>query len=153
MKAEDVLGLLKELESKVSRLYTHYGHLFAGDKDAVEFFDLLSMDEESYSSVVQYQMRLVRQEPGAFGSVDINESELKALMDFVDNAISSSEKPTLKQAVEMALEIEGREAKSQYRTALIANNPHLGELIRNMGVPDEVHSKRLRDFVIDRNLH
>ena len=153
MKAEYVLGLLKELESKVSRLYTHFGHLFAGDKDAAEFFDLLSMDEESYGSVVQYQMRLVKKEPGAFGSVDINERELKALMDFVDNAISSSEKPTLKQAVEMALEIEGREAKSKYRTALLETNPHLGELIRNMGVPDEVHSKRLRDFVIDRNLH
>ncbi|KKL90014.1 hypothetical protein LCGC14_1908890 [marine sediment metagenome] len=152
MKAEYVLGLLKELESKVSRLYTHFGHLFAGDKDAAEFFDLLSMDEESYGSVVQYQMRLVKKEPGAFGSVEVSEKEINSIMSVIDKTISSGKKLTLKQAVELSVKIEGTASESHFRTALALNNPALGELVRNLGVSDEEHTKRLRDFIVSRNL-
>ena len=153
MRADEALKLLKDLEAKVSKLYTHFGTVFAGDEDAAELFELLSMDEDSYSSVVQYQMRLLKQEPGAFGSVDINETELKALMGFIDNAMASNAEPTLKQAVELALEIEGSEAKTKYRNLLVQSNPKLNELLRNMGVPDAVHSKRLTDFVIRRDMN
>ena len=153
MNAEKALGLLGKVEAKVGQLYTHFGNVFEGDKAASEFFRQLGQDVESSRAVVQYQLRLVKREPGSFGNVDINEQELNAIMEYVDTTIASKEKPTLKDAVELAVKIEGMESMSHYRTALLKDMPEISELIQSMGVPDEVHSRRLRDFIMRRKLH
>ena len=153
MNAEKALGLLGKVEAKVGQLYTHFGNVFAGDKSAADFFRQLSLDVESTHAVVQYQLRLVKREPGSFGNVDINEQELNSIMEAIDTTISSRQTPSLKEAVEFTVKIEGMDSKSHYRTALLKDNPEISELIHNMGVPDEVHSRRLRDFIMRRKLH
>lgn len=153
MNAEKALGLLGKVETKVGQLYSHFGNVFAGDKSASEFFMQLSQDVESNHAVVKYQLRLVKQEPGSFGSVDVNEQELDTIMEYVDTTISSKQPPTLKAAVELALKIEGMGSMSQYRNALLKDRPEISELIHSMGVPDDVHSRRLRDFIVHRKLH
>ena len=152
MEAEKALRLLGRLEKKVGELYDHFADVFRSDKETWELFTQLCLDEDSHDSVVQYQVRIVRQEPGAFGDLEVSEDEVIRIMEFVDKTISSGQKLTLKQAVELSIKIEGTASESHYRTALAQNNPALGELIRNLGVSDEEHSKRLRDFVISRNL-
>ncbi|MCK4911275.1 MAG: hypothetical protein KAR83_06520 [Thermodesulfovibrionales bacterium] len=152
MDAEKALRLLGRLEKKIGELYDHFSGLFRSDEKVRELFDQLCMDEDSHDSVVQYQMRIVRQDPGAFGDVEVSESEINCIMDFIDKTIASKKHPTLKQAVELSLKIEGTASESHYRTALVQDNPMLGELIRSLGVSDEEHSKRLRDFVVSRNL-
>ena len=152
MDAEKALRLLGRLEKKVGELYDHFSGLFGSDDGARDLFDNLSHDEDSHNSVVQYQMRLVRQEPGAFGDMEVSEKEINAILTFIDKTISSGKKLTLKQAVEVSVKIEGTASESHFRTALTQNNPALGELVRNLGVSDEEHTKRLRDFVVSRNL-
>lgn len=153
MNAEKALQLLDRLESRVSELYSHFHKVFKDDREAAKFFEGLTMDVDSYGSVVQYQLRLVKREPGVFGSVDINESELNGLMDFVDQTINSSKPLTLKEALDVTLKIESTDSKHKYREALVTNNPTLSEFIRSLGVPDEEHSRRLRNFVASKNFH
>ncbi len=152
MDAEKALRLLGRLEKKVGELYDHFSGLFGSDDGARELFDNLSQDEDSHNSVVQYQMRIVRQEPGAFGNMEVSEKEINSIMSVIDKTISSGKKLTLKQAVELSVKIEGTASESHFRTALALNNPALGELVRNLGVSDEEHTKRLRDFIVSRNL-
>ncbi len=152
MEAEKALRLLGRLEKKIGELYEHFRDHFGSDEKARELFQQLCLDEDSHNSVVQYQMRIVRQEPGAFGHVEVSEKEINSIMKFIDKTISSGKKLTLKQAVELSVKIEGTASESHYRTALAQENPALGELIRNLGVSDEEHTKRLRDFIVSRNL-
>ncbi len=152
MDAEKALKLLGRLEKKVGELYGHFSGIFGLDDGARELFDNLRQDEASHNLVVQYQLRLVRQEPGAFGDMEVSEKEINSIMSFIDKTISSGKKLTLKQAVELSVKIEGTASESHFRTALVQNNPELGELVRSLGVSDEEHTKRLRDFIVSRNL-
>jgi len=153
MNAEKALGLLGKVETKVEQLYTHFGNVFEGDRSAADFFRQLSQDVESNRAVVKYQLRLVKLEPRSFGSVDIDEGELNSITESVDSMIASRQTPSLKEAVELAVKIEGMDSMSHYRTALLKDRPEISELIHSMGVPDEVHSKRLMDFIMRRKLH
>ncbi len=153
MDAEKALGLLRKVETKMGQLYIHLGNVFEGDKSAAEFFRELGQDMESNRAVVQYQLRLVKHEPGSFGSVDIDERELYSIMESVDTMIASKLTPTLKEAVELTVKIEGMDCMSQYRTALMKDRPEISELLHSMGVPEDVHSSRLRDFIMRRELH
>ncbi len=152
MEAEKALRLLGRLEKKVGELYDHFCEVFRSDEEAKALFEQLCLDEDSHNSVVQYQVRIVRQEPGAFGSVKVSEKEINSIMELIDRTISSERKLTLKQAVELSIKIEGTASESHYRTALSQSNPQLGELIRNLGVSDEEHSKKLMDFVVSQDL-
>ena len=69
MEADKALRLLSRLEKKVGELYDHFCNVFGSDEKARELFEQLCLDEDSHNSVVQYQMRIVRKEPGAFGHV------------------------------------------------------------------------------------
>lgn len=118
MDAEKALRLLGRLEKKIGELYDHFCDAYRSDDKARELFEQLCLDEDSHNSVVQYQLRIVRQEPGAFGSVKVSEKEINAIMEFIDKTISSGNKLTLKQAVELSVKIEGTASESHYRTAL-----------------------------------
>ena len=151
MEAEKALRLLARLERTIGELYAHFAKAFESDKEAFELFSQLSLDEKSHESVCAYQLRLVKNEKGGFADVEMDEAEPLKMIAFAEKLMKQPA-PGLKQAVDLAIKIEGAASEMHYRTALAQSRPDLTEFIHSLGVSDEAYNRRLVDFVVSRDL-
>ena len=110
----------------------------------------LYLDEKAHLSIVQYQKRLVRQNPKLFGEVAMDAGEVAQLAQRVDEFLWSKRTLSLRQAVWMALEFEESAAENHFKTAIQQANPGVSSMIRGLGQSDEHHLAGLRDFATRR---
>lgn len=142
-----ILHALEELEDVAAQLYEKLSEHFKDNKEASFFFYKMSLDEISHRDLVKYQQKLVkRSAKDDFADIDIDISDIYALTARITQILSSSEMPSLNDAVKFAIEIESSAVEKHYRTAMKKANPDLAILLDSLGSSDKVHLTRLQEF-------
>lgn len=146
MNIQSLFKPLEEVERSLAQLYRKWSDTFAPGSEESMLFYKMSMEEKAHVSLVQYQKRLVRQNPAMFEDVPISMADIEQLTAQVNHLLSSPRPVTVKSAVEMAIQIEESAAEYHTRSAIVASRPEMGSLIRSLARADRQHVEGLREF-------
>jgi rubrerythrin len=141
---------LEDVERNLSILYKQFSERFCDDPEARVTFYRLYLDEKAHLALVQYQKRLVKQNPKLFGEIDLDLGEVVLLAARVDEMLWTKRDWELPEALTLSLTFEQSAAEYHYRTALKLANPGMASLARNLGGGDETHLVFLKDLVARR---
>lgn len=150
MHIQKLFKPLEDLERNLSILYEKLSVHFAKDPDARVVFFRLHLEEKSHLALVQYQKRLVKQNPKKFGEIDLDLDDVVALAARVDELLWTKRFWSLREAVEVALAFERSAAEYHVRSALQRSAPDVASLIRNLGSGDHSHLAALKEFAVRR---
>ena len=140
-----VLAKLGQLEHEASKLYNWFAALYAYDEKARSFFRKLSVEEQTHFDLVKYQERIVRSAPKDFAGVDIDTQAIDRILSRM--AEFQTVKPTLKDAIRFALDIETEIVESYAVTVMDTSNKELPALMKSLTAnAKEDHCKELFRF-------
>lgn len=152
MHIQNLLKPLEDLEATLFRLYQYLGELFPLDEDARALFYRMSIEEKSHVVQVRYQKKLVLQNPGIFGDVQFDTSEIRALTEEANAIMAARRRLTVAEAALIALRFETTAAESHLRSAIRQSNPDLVRLLTALGAGDKQHLQNLLDFLRKRGI-
>ena len=69
---QSVLRHLEEFEKQMGKLYRCLNERFQEDEEAAFVFYRLNVDEKAHASLIQYQRRLVQQNPELFERIEFD---------------------------------------------------------------------------------
>ncbi len=147
-----VLRPLHELERSLGELYQWFSEAFAGDGEAAFVFHRLFLEEQSHVRLIEYQRRLARSNPTAFGNVEVNLEEIQRAIARIGAIRNGGNPPELKEAVRLALEFETGAAEVHIRSAIKQANADVSRLLDSLGTSDKQHVSSLRAFAEKRGL-
>lgn len=145
-----VLRYLENLESKMADLYAGFSKAFSQDGEAAAFFSGMSAEEIAHRDLVRYQHKLVRRNPPKFKGVDVDISEIRQVIENVEEVMYSPVDRSLKDAVMASIDFEDDAAESHYVSALLQSNPDVSKLLDSLCTSDRLHCERLNDFAKSR---
>jgi hypothetical protein len=102
--------------------------------------------------LIEYQRRLVRNNPGAFSEVSADLDEVQKLSALIASVRNGPRPPGLSEAVALAFQLEGSAAEYHFRNAMRQANPDAARLLDSLGKADRFHLSGLREFAKLRNL-
>lgn len=143
MNLQSLFRPLEDLERNLSILYQQFSERFADRPESRVTFYRLYLDEKAHLSLVQYQKRVVRQNPKLFGEVDIDLGEVVRLAAQVDEKLWTKRAWTLREAVAYALALESHSAEQHYNGAVRTTDGKISPLLRNLGAADDGHIRAL----------
>ena len=146
---QDVLKPLEEFEADMGKLYRWLHEKFRDDEEAAFAFYRLNLDEKSHVSIVQYQRRLVRQNPKMFKKIEFDLEDLSRTWTRLENFMDRK-RLTLQEAVLFSLELEGSAAEMHLRTAFQQSSEGLSRLLGCLGSADGLHVKLLKDLAVKK---
>jgi hypothetical protein len=149
-----VLRAWEEVEGKMAALYRQYGQWFLDDAEAGDLFNRISMQETAHRNVISFEIKMVSQNRGSFGEVDV---ELEPIVQFaatVSRAQTPLTPPSLEEAVRLALKLEQQAAAEHFCTLLTRQgNPGMEAMIKsmhNMRAANHAHLAELQSFAAAR---
>lgn len=145
MHVDRALRPLADFEKLLGELYAWLSESFAADPEAAGAFALLASEEAAHANLVEYQRRLVRQNPKAFGEVEMDLGDLLATRAQVER-LRAGEVPSLAEALQFAFTIETSAAEFHFRNVLRQANPEIGQLLDNLGKGDKRHLGRIMEL-------
>lgn len=98
--------------------------------------------------MVSFCKKLVHQNPSGYHDVPLDPSEAEALMEAIRRFKAEYPHPSLREALDFALEIEANGAENLHRTLMTESNPQIQKLISNLATEDSRHAKLLADFAL-----
>jgi rubrerythrin len=146
------LRTLERLERKLAELYAWFGELYTKDEDAAFVFHRMYLEERSHVSLVEYQRRLARANPSAFGDVDADLAGVEEAIARIEAFRGNGQSPELVEAIRFALELEASAAKSHLRGAVRESSPDMARLMGSLGRADRQHAGSLRQLAESRGL-
>jgi rubrerythrin len=152
MQIQSLLKPLAEFEAAIGDLYEWFAEVFATDHEAAFTFYRLATDERAHVSLIEYQRRLVRNNPAAFSEVSADLDELQELSSLATSVRNGPQPPSLEEAVALTFRLEGSAAEYHFRNAMRQANPDTARLLDGLGKADRVHVVALRDFAKGRGL-
>lgn len=148
---ENVLKPLEEFEAQMGRLYRCLHERFQEDEEAAFVFYRLHLDEKAHASIIQYQRRLVRQNPKMFKKIEFDLEDLERTKVKVDHFMDRK-RLTLKEAVLFGLKLEGSAAEMHLRTALQRSTEGLSRLLSSLGSADRFHVNMLQSLAVKKGI-
>lgn len=152
MHADRALRPLAEFERLMGDLYSWLSERFAGDTEVASTFALLAADEAAHANLVEFQRRLVRQNPREFGEVELDLGDLLATRAQVERLRARESPPTVEEALALAFELENTAAEYHFRHVLRQANPAIGELLEKLGSADKQHLSRIMQLATRHNV-
>jgi rubrerythrin len=143
MNMQRIFKPLEDLERNLSILYKQFSERFADHPESRVTFYRLHLDEKAHLALVQYQKRVVRQNPKMFGEADIDLDEVVRLAAQVDERLWTKHPWTLREAVAYALDLEANSAEQHYHCAVKTTDGKISPLLRNLGAADDGHIRAL----------
>jgi rubrerythrin len=140
-----VLDTLEKLEAKMADLYEWFASIFAADSEAAEFFYRMSLDETAHANLVRYYRRIASKDAKLLREVILDVEPLTAAIESI-NADLLGPKPSLEEALKMAIDLEINAAESHAIAALATAAPGLAPLLSNLGALDSRHHRALEEF-------
>ena len=144
------LNALERFEGGVAKLYARLSEAHAQDPEAASLFYKLSLDEKNHASLIQYQRRLIKQNPDLFEALEFDVAAIEMATVYVEGILARRELPGLRDAVALAAGIEGGAAETHFRAALLQAAPEMSRLMRGLGDSDRLHADTLQAFGIRR---
>lgn len=139
----DILDRLSDLEQLAANLYAHYGKLFNENRDALDLFGQMQMEEESHRDLVLLQKHLLSR---VLSSADFLVVDMENV-DSVANAILaqiSDSQVSLSKALEFAIWMETSGMESAYRFAATKYCEPLERLSKKLSADDHAHVLKLK---------
>jgi len=152
VRLQNVLISLEKFEEHMSRLYAKFEQVFANDVEAASLFAKMGRAEKSHRDIVQFEMRMARNLAGKNPEVDINLQEIEQGREQIENLLKSSRSPSLKEAVELAIELENDIAELLYKDIFQKVDPKLADLVNSMLKEEEEHRQDLASFARRRGI-
>jgi hypothetical protein len=144
------LNALERFEGSVAKLYARLSEAHAQDQDAASLFYRMSLDEKNHASLIQYQRRVIKQNPDLFDALDFDVAAVEMATAYVEGLLDRRELPGLRDAVALAAGIESGAAEAHFRAALLQAAPDLSKLMRGLGDSDRLHADTLHAFGVRR---
>jgi hypothetical protein len=152
MKLITLLTILRGLEADLAELYDWLAKTPGYDPDAAALFGHLSLDEWEHVNRVDYQRKLVRSSPAAFGEVDAVIEPIEEARALVARIRSVSPPPHPTEAVILAWHFETCAAEGHITTAMRQANPGVASFLEALGRADRSHSELIESFARSRGI-
>jgi len=146
MQLLTILNAIESIENSVADLYEWCSDCFGHDPEASGVFFRLAMQEKTHAAMVTFSKSLVRKSPNDFTAIDFDMSLVDDLLDSIATFRYENPKPSLEQALDFAIAIEGHAAEGLHRSMVIQSNPEVANMINNLAKADLEHLRLLRDF-------
>lgn len=147
MIIDAVLRKLGDLERSVADLYGWWAETLADDSEVASAFFRMAVEEKRHASLVDYQKRMLQQDPTLSVDVDADLGEIDAALAKVRALRAAPGRPAAADALREALALERSVAESHYRNALTQANPAVARLLSALGGEDKAHVARLEELV------
>ena len=142
---QNVLKPLEEFEGEMGKLYRWLHEKFRDDEEAAFVFYRLNLDEKAHASIIQYQRRLVRQNPKMFKKIGFDIEDLNRTRDGLARFMDRK-RLTLEEAIRFSVELEGSAAELHLRSALQQSVEGLSRLLGSLGSADRLHLELLKSL-------
>ncbi len=154
MFAEEILLQIGALESSLADLYQWYSEILASDSEVSRVFSMMSEEEKTHASLVEYSRRLVRSDLAFSSEVEFEVAGIKAVLEKVLALRKTPVPPTADQAIQLTLWLEMTTADdhSRNRTSLKKGNPGLARLLKALASEDLVHFGRVMELARRRGI-
>jgi rubrerythrin len=136
---------LDHIEVRMAEFYAWLSSVM-GDPEAVWFFAKMSRQEESHRDLVRLEARLVENNATELDTVAVDVADLHDAMTDLDRFEAEHPRPTLKQALDFALQMESRAAEQHYRTAMAQIDTKTSSVVQSLARADEAHTEEIRRF-------
>ena len=128
---------LEQMEQSLGALYEEFARVFARDAEAASLFERLAREEKSHHSMIQFEKRLLKQNPGNVWDLKLRPEVVLDLVREAEEMRRRASKHTLEEAVRAALAFESSDAENYCS--------NLGDKARNIvKIIDEFGSKSVR---------
>jgi|YNPBryunderm2012_1023409.scaffolds.fasta_scaffold09824_2 rubrerythrin len=152
MEIQTLLKPLEELEREMQALYEWLAETFAADREAARVFFRLAMDEKRHATMVEHLRRLARQNPQLFPAIDASLGEVARCLVECRALRGNGSPPSLRVAIQAAVDLENAAAESHYRQAIGAAVPEITQLLQALGEADRLHGAALTRLAAARGL-
>ncbi|MEW6336670.1 MAG: hypothetical protein ACOY3Y_21400 [Acidobacteriota bacterium] len=147
-----VLRPLEQLERKLAEFYQWLADLFEADSEVAFTFHRMFLEERTHVNLIEYQRRLARGNPGAFGDIEVDLAGVEKAIATIDALRDNGGPPSLERAVRVALELESGAALTHLRSAIRQSSPDMARLLDSLGKGDRQHQRALRQLAERRGL-
>jgi len=100
-----ILRLIEKLEESLSKLYVLFSNKFSDNQEIKSFYHQLSVEEDSHRNLVNYQIRVARQNEDIFSNVEVDVEEIKNALQKI-NLIMENSSISIEDAVRFTVNIE-----------------------------------------------
>ncbi len=152
MMIDTVLRKLGDLERSLAELYARYAEVLADDPEIATAFFRMAAEEKRHAGLVEYQKRMVQQDPKLSVEVSIDVVQIEEALARVRALRAATGRPTVEEALREALLLESGAAESHYRNALTQANPGIARLLSALGGEDRAHVARLVELARRRGV-
>lgn len=133
MDIQVALKSLEVFELRLSEFYAQLQEAYAQDEEASQVFRRMYLEEKSRAYLIQFGLRLVRQNPRLFGEVDLEPAEIEGALSKLKGLVSLGRAPELGQAVRLGVELEAEAAEFLYRKAIRNSGESVSHLLARLG--------------------
>jgi rubrerythrin len=144
-----MLKLMEKVERSASSLYRWFSELFSEDEDAAFLFYRLSVEEDGHASLVRFIMRLASKTQMDGTDIELDLAQMEKAVEEMSH-IQTLTKLSLRQAVEIAMELENQIFEYHGRQAVIQALPSIGSMVFSLGRLDQGHMTQLAEFARER---
>jgi hypothetical protein len=152
MHVDKVLRPLADFERLLAGLYTWLSQGFAADPEVATLFFQLAAEELAHADLIEFQRRLVRQNPNHFGEVAVDLGDIFATRAQVERAREQGSLTTIEAALHFAFKIESSAAEYHFRHVLLQANPDMAQLLDSLGKGDKQHLARIMEVAAARGI-
>jgi len=141
---------LEQMEQTLGALYEEFARVFARDEEAAELFGRLAREEKAHYSMIQFEKRLLKQNPGLAWELKLG---LEAISDVVREAEEMrrrASKLSLEEATKGALAFESSDAENHCRDLGSKAPPEVTRLLQSLRAGDRAHHEALERFAKSR---
>jgi hypothetical protein len=146
-----MLKLMEKTEVCAAALYRWFSELFSHDEEAAFLFYRLSVEEDGHASLVRFIIRLAGKAQLDSSDIDMDPAGMEKAIEEL-NHVQTLAKLSLKQAVQISLNLENQIFEYHGRNAVIQALPTVGPLVFSLGRLDEAHMRALAEFARERGL-
>ncbi len=148
-----MLRKAEALETQIGLLYEWLSTVLVESPDACAAFFRLSLEEKSHANIVAYQRRTLASDlRGAdeSGLLDTLGTSIDSLLQAITDFRASTPRPTVDEAVRMAIFLESSAIEKIHGGIIAAACPELASLGNQLGRYDRRHLQNLQDLVVEQ---
>ena len=143
---------LEEVELQMAELYGWFTELYQDDEEAVSLFNHLRLEELSHQSILKYEGRIVRANPRSFRDMNFNLDMLDRTLESIRNFRQANPRPSLEEALKMALVFEGGAAELYYFTIFKDTAWDFAQFVTKLHAASRGHFEILQKFAARRKI-
>lgn len=142
------LDIIEKLELKLSELYDYFYKLFLDNKEISGLFFKLSIEEKGHADLVRFQRRIVIKNKDLIKDIDIDldTTFIHNIISKADSILKSSSKPTIEDALKLAIELENDSGEYHYKNFIKYKDHAFSLLLENLNKNDEDHIEQIKEI-------